>query len=120
MTAQIGVHSPLTATLSPLRRAVATRWSSCSRRASRTRRSRRRPRSSSRSTARDAAELTLDESESSLAVFLAVALVDVGVVAGAAVWVCAVAVALDLARGLVLMLDWLSFTRNHRTLTEQL
>jgi len=120
MTAQIGVHSPLTATLSPLRRAVATRWSSGGRRVAGASRSRRRPGSGGRSTAGAAAELALDESESGLAVFLAVALVNVGVVAGAAVWVCAVAVALDLARGLVLMLDWLSFTRNHRTLTEQL
>lgn len=92
----------MTAALSPLRRAVATRRSSGSRRVAGTSRSRSSPGGSSRSTAGTAAELALDESESGLAVNLAVALVNVRVVAGAAVRVCAVAVALDLARGLFL------------------
>lgn len=92
----------MTTALSPLRRAVPTRRSSGSRRVAGTGRSRGRPGGGSRSTAGATAELALDKSEGSLAVHLAVALVDVGVVAGAAVWVCAVAVALDLARGLFL------------------
>lgn len=96
-------HLPLTTALSPLCGAVATRWSSGRRRATGARGSSGRPGSSSRSTTGAAAELALDEGESSLAVLLAVALVDVGIVAGAAVRICAVAVALDLACGLFSM-----------------
>ena len=97
-------HSPLTTALSPLRRAVATRRSSGSRQVAGARRSRRRPGGSSRSTAGAAAELALDESESGLTINLAVALVNVRVIPGAAVGVCAVAVALNLACGLFLAL----------------
>ena len=101
MTVQIRSHSPLTAALSPLRRTIATRRSSRGWWVAGARSSRRGPGGSSRPTAGAAAELALDESESSLAIYLAVALVNVGVVAGAAVGVCAVAVTLDLARGLL-------------------
>ena len=106
--------------LSPLRRAVAARWSSGSRRVSRARCSRGGPSSSGRATARAAAELALDESESSLAIHLTVALVDVGVISGAAVRVCAVAVALNLARGLFSVLVYDSNAHNANSLTEQL
>jgi hypothetical protein len=51
---------------------------------------------------------------------LAIALVDVGVVASAAVRVCAVAVALDLAGGLCSMSDCNSFADDRMRLTEQL
>lgn len=97
---QIRSHLPLATALSPLRRAVATRWSSGSRRVSGASCGRSWPGGSGRTTAGTAAELALDECESGLAINLTVALVDVGVVTGAAVRVRAVAVALDLARGL--------------------
>jgi hypothetical protein len=54
-----------------------------------------------------------------LAILLAIALVNVGVVASAAVRVSAVAVALDLACGLSSVLDERSSGQDHATLTEQ-
>jgi hypothetical protein len=91
----------LPTTLPPLGRTATTRW-------------RRRRRSVARAggsrgaaaASGAAAELALDESERGLSVDRAVALVHVGVVAGAAVGVGAVAVALDFAGGLLHALAW--------------
>lgn len=118
---QTCLHSPLATALCPLGGAVSARvrrscWgatrpgsgSSCG------------PGRRSLSTTRAVGELAFDESESSLAIDLAIALVDVGVVAGAAIWVCAVAVALDFACGLETMsVRDLRIPTQHR-LTEQL
>jgi hypothetical protein len=110
----------LTATLSPLSSAVATRrWRSSCWRAARASRGASRLGRGCLSTTRAVANFALDKGESSLAILLAIALVNVGVVASAAVRVSAVAVALDLACGLSSVLDERSSGQDHATLTEQ-
>lgn len=97
------VDSPLSTTLSPLSSTITRRWGSS--RSRRTSRGRSRRSSSRLSTTGAVAEFALDESQSCLAVDRSVTLVHVGVVAGAAVGIGAVAVALDLACGLGCMLE---------------
>ena len=92
MTVQIRSHLPLATALSPLRRAVATRWSSGSRQVSGASCGRSWPGGSGRTTAGTAAELALDESESLRAVLVDVLLVGVGIVAVAAVRISSIAV----------------------------
>lgn len=90
---ETSLHLPLPATLRPFGSTVAPGW--CGHRSPRASRGRCACGSSRCSTT--AAELALDERQSCLAIHGAVALVHVGVVAGAAVWIRAVAIALDLA-----------------------
>lgn len=118
---QNSFYSPETTTLSPLRRAVTTRRCSRCRCVSRACCGAGGSGSSGSSlpTAR-AVELALDERKSSLAVFLAITLVNVGVVSGAAVRVSAITVALNLGCGLLDVLDRRNTGREYDSLTEQL